>query len=493
MAKGAGEFDTPASVSISWRAGVEISMMRRALLSWGLTAVGLAVGIPGLDAREAPYRRPGYNVLLISLDTLRSDHLGVYGYKKNTSPNIDRFAGKGLTFLNSFSHAGWTLPSHMSIMTSLYPSIHGVTDESKALAPGIPTLAEALREQGYRTGAFTAGYLVSKSFGFDRGFEVYKEDYHYGYETPGQGWRLEEVGNSAAYWLRGHAGERFFAFIHCYDTHEPFLEHPYLREFEAPYEGKLKFLNSHREFVGSAEYAAHKDKIPGVFTINLYYSEVINKKLIPLEPRDREHIIALYDNEIRYVDYFFGKLLALLDDLRLTEKTIIVLLSDHGEELFERGSIQHGGMLYEELMRVPLIISIPGYSGPQTSAELAQGIDVAPTILDILGVKPAKGFMGISLFTDKNRFVLGQVGATNVVRTRDYKLMGRGQAKDSMLFDLMGDPAETVNIAGSLPAKAAELFTIGDRALSRRDGVKPDDARLTKKEIERLKSLGYIR
>lgn len=439
------------------------------------------------------YRRPGYNVILISLDTLRSDHLGIYGYPKNTSPHIDQLARKSVLFKNSFSNASWTLPSHMSLMTSLYPSIHGVSDPSKKLSNSTRTLAEVLNGNGYLTAAFTAGYYVSKVYGFDQGFDLYKENYNYPIETPGQGWRLKEIAKNLSFWLNKNAKKKFFLFIHSFDTHEPFLEHSYLKEFESNYDGHLNFLNSHSTFIKSQEYKENKARIQQVFTINLFYSRVINEKRIELSDNDKKHLIALYDNEIRFVDHYIGKLLTQLENLDLMDKTIIILWSDHGEELLERGNIQHGGMLYEELIRVPLIVYLPGFRGPRVNSNLAQSIDIAPTILDILGIGSEKNFMGIPLFSKKNHFIVGQHSQQNIIRTKKYKLMSGEKEETSLLFNLRKNPDETVNVFNNKPDLATKLKKEMLRALSQRPGEKTLDLKQTKEDIEKLRALGYIK
>lgn len=465
----------------------------RLLKSIGFSVFLICSALLLWQCRTGGYAREGYNVILISLDTLRADHLGTYGYPKNTSPHLDQFAEKSLVFKNSFSNSGWTLPSHMSLMTSLYPTIHGVIETSMKLSGSTRTLAEALQENGYTTAAFTAGYLVSKIFGFDKGFDLYKEDYDYPIETPGQGWRLKEIAKSLAFWLNAHAEEKFFLFVHCYDTHEPFLEHEYLREFESGYSGRLNFLNTLPDFLKSEEYKHYSSIVEGYFNINVFYNEIINKKSISLTEEDKEHMIALYDNEIRFVDFYFGKLMDHLEHLDLLEKTIIILWSDHGEELLERGKIQHGGPLFDELIRVPLIVYIPGYKGQKSYSRLAQSIDIAPTLLDMLCLEPEKKFMGISLFGKKNHFIVGQEHQQNIIRTKKYKLMTGPTGSDYQLYHLKKNPEETVDISPEKPNILTRLETQLLWTLNQRPGEKVKNFKPTKEDIEKLRALGYIK
>ncbi len=444
------------------------------------------------QCRPVDYRSQSYNVILISLDTLRADHLSAYGYPKKTSPHIDRWAKKSLLFKNSFSNASWTLPSHMSLMTSLYPSIHGVDDKSKKLSESTRTLAEVLKENGYKTAAFTGGTNVSKVYGFDKGFDFFKESYDATIETPGQGWRLSHIEKSLSSWLNTNVDVKFFLFLHCWDPHEPFIKHSYLSEFESSYSGQLSILDTYSDFIKSPEFKNHE----GFFNINLFYNEVINKDLISLTKEDKEHIVALYDNEIRFVDHYFGKLIAHLEHLDLMDKTIIILWSDHGEELFERGKIMHGSArLYDEQIHVPTIVYIPGYRGPKVNSNLVQSIDIAPTILDILGIEPESNFMGISLFSNKNDFILGQHRTKwNMLRTQEFKLMRfSDNDRNTYLFDLKEDPGETVNVFKKKPEIAEQLKTHMLWAISQRPGEKVDESKLTKEDIEKLRALGYIK
>lgn len=449
-------------------------------------AVGAALWFILRDQGDTGYRRPGCNVILISLDTLRADRLGCYGYEKNTSPAIDRFAEKALLFENSFSNASWTLPSHMSLMTSMYPKQHGVRDQDSRLSRDKKTLAEALRDEGYRTAAFTAGYLVSAVFGFDRGFEVYMEEYNTKKENPDHGWRLKHVAKNLMFWLEENKDEKFFLFVHCYDTHEPFIAHTYMEKFEEDYDGRLDFLNNRAAFNASPEYKKYKEYVEGYFNINIFYREIINKGRIEMREPDIGHIRALYDNEVRYVDYYFGKLMDELTSMGLMDNTVIIVWSDHGQELLERGRIQHGGSLHDEIIGVPLIVYIPGMDGGRTAA-LAQGIDIAPTILDILGIQSPPGFMGVPLLSTKrgnNPFVAAQQKRVNALRTGEYKLLVHNKTKDVWLFDLGKDPGEMNNIAAGHPELVNDLKAALFNELDLVD--------LDEDMIRKLKSLGYL-
>jgi arylsulfatase A-like enzyme len=381
----------------------------------------------------------------------------------------------------------------MSLMTSLYPSQHDVVDTDLKLSERIVTLAEILKKSGYRTAAFTGGHLVSKVYGFGRGFDLYRESYPVRIEDLGQGWRLSHMLKDVAFWLDGQADNRFFLFLHFYDIHEPFIANSFLKEFESGYNGRLDFLNNHAAFTKSEEYKKYQGLVEGHFTINLFYSRVINEKRMELSEEDIGHINALYDNEIRYADYFLAKLLAHLEQLQLMKKTIIILWSDHGEELMERGQIQHGQLLFDEQIHVPLILTIPGYSRGQRESRLAQSIDIAPTILDILRLPPQRQFQGISLFSAENPFIIGEQTEQDIIRTRKYKLMSYTRKRRWELFDIEKDPGELNDVASRHPGLVAQMEKDLRQALSRTAKAKPEKIRLDAETIERLRALGYIK
>jgi arylsulfatase A-like enzyme len=447
------------------------------------------LGMAGCASKKAAYKRKGYNVILISLDTLRADRLGCYGYPLPTSPNIDRFALQSVVFENSFSNATWTLPSHMSLMTSLYPFRHRVVDIKTRLSNAEKTLAQVLHKQGYATAAFTAGYMVSAIFGFDRGFDTYKEDYNEKQEEGGKGWRLKQVARRLSFWLNENADRKFFLFVHAYDTHEPFMGHAYLKEFEPEYDGRLNFLNNYADFRSHPDYPKYtvmtNDVMP---TINKFYERIINAKKIDMREQDIRHIRALYDNEIRYVDHYFGKLIETLEAKDLMKKTVILLWSDHGEELMERGAIQHGGSVYEELIHVPLIVYLPGYETPVRRPELVQSIDIAPTILDILDLDPVQDFQGFSLFSNKapkDRYAVIQQIQYDAIRSQTHKLLLDIKNDSVQLFDLKADPGETTDVGTKNPLLVKDLL---DRLLNVLGKMCLDD-----KMKEKLKTLGYLK
>ncbi len=460
---------------------------RLALFLFLVPVVGGVCVMIGCGASDEAAFDDKLNLIIISLDTLRADHLGSYGYERNTSPNIDRFAGESTLFQNSFSNSNWTLPSHMSLMTSLYQTEHNVVGKTNKLSTRIPTLAEVLKREGYHTAAFTSGYFVDRKFGFDRGFDVYHQSYDFQRQNSGQGWRLEHLEKDLFSWPDTHSQEDFFLFVHSYDVHEPFIAHQYLEEFSPDYSGWATNLHNMERFKASPEYKAYVES-EGVryFNINLYYQKVINAGLIELTDADRDHLVALYDNEVRFADEYFGRLRQKLESLGLWENTVIVLWSDHGEELFERGGIRHGGQqLHDEVLRVPLVIRIPGVE-PKVTPELAQGIDIAPTALDILGIAPETSFAGTSLFDEgaSNAFVIAEGKDCECIRTDKWKLSALRDGRIFELFDLEDDPDENSNLVMSRSDQVTELTSLLNEALNRM--VTDEQMR------QQLEALGYL-
>ena len=309
------------------------------------------------------------NVILISYDTLRADHLGCYGYGRETSPNIDQFAKNAVLFKNAFSASSWTLPSHASIFTSLLPSRHQATvDTSDAsqgkfrttpLADTYLTLTEVLRDTGYATAAFTGGGYVASSLGFHQGFDAYRDAHG-----------IEDIFDKAITWLERHRSRNFFLFLHTYEIHTPYHRRTFTTGLD---KGRFSesFKYESRNCKNTSEHNAF---------LNL---------LSTATAREKEYMIALYDGGIYYADRFMGALLKQLERLNLRKNTLIVFLSDHGEELWDRYpqmSGQHGHSPYDELLHVPLVISIPQESSGQMIDPPVSLIDVFPTVLDLLDV-----------------------------------------------------------------------------------------------------------
>lgn len=300
------------------------------------------------------------NVLLISIDSLRADHLGSYGYHRDTSPNLDALARNGARFEVAVAPSPWTLPSHVTMMTGRHPVAHGVRTNRSRLGDDIPTVAEALRKNGYATAGFVAGPYLRSEYGYHRGFTEFDESLaavdtkrsHQGISSP-------QMVDKVLAWIDKWSATReqpFFAFLHLWDVHYDFAPPPpFDHLFDPDYEGTVD---------GSA--------------IGLLKPDIA--------PRDLEHVIALYDGEIRFTDHELGRLFTFLRERKLMENTIIVVTADHGEEFFEHGSIGHLLAIFDESVRVPLIVHFPkAVRAGQVFDQQVRLMDLAPTILGLAG------------------------------------------------------------------------------------------------------------
>ncbi len=433
-------------------------------------AVG-AVAVTGFALQRAWLRRcdhPGLyrhaNVILLSVDTLRPDHLGCYGYGRATSPNIDAFRKNSILFTTAISQAPSTLPSHASIMTSLIPPHHGACFSMKrGLADKRITLAEVLRTRGYRTVSYNGGAQLAPQYGMDQGFEIYDE-----VDT------FPEILERSAEWIRAHRRERFFMFLHTIDTHAPYAPPP---------ECMARFETN------------------GAGPLSVKPQEHTGQNREELSETAKAHMIAAYDAEIYCMDQTFGKLLRFIEEQGLADNTIFVLTADHGEEFGEHGTWGwHSHSLYDELLRVPLLMRFPDrrHAGGVVEQQV-RSMDIAPTVLDLLGISAPLEFAGESLILrieGRKEPPLVAFSAQDGVRkraraslrTKEWKLHG------SRLFDLVNDPGETNDVARDNPAIVALLSRKRDDLFAGR--IAPSDApavKLDKHTEKKLRSLGYIR
>jgi arylsulfatase A-like enzyme len=336
------------------------------LVSW------LILVIPGAfplahAGKKWKHACPDCNVILISIDTLRADHLGCYGYPRETTPNLDEFSRQAVRFETTIAHAPSTTASHASIFTSLIPPHHGAQrSKRQPISDKVRTMAEILREAGYRTVSYNGGGQVSAEYGFDRGFEVYELE---------RGGFAETV-TKAVRWMQRHPDEKFFMFLHTYEVHAPYQPDPEFMEiFDAGYAGELG------------------DQIPMRLLLD------INEGKTTVDEPDVRHIVNAYDAEIRSMDRAFGLLVRFLAARELLEKTIVIFTSDHGEEFDEHAQIgRHSFALYDEVLRVPLIIRLPGSRLASTAvAQPVRSIDILPTLVELLGLESSDQFEGSTL------------------------------------------------------------------------------------------------
>jgi arylsulfatase A-like enzyme len=337
-------------------------LLTGSILGLGVVALTLPRTRPILSRIRGNATSSRPNVVLISVDTTRADHLGCYGYGRPTSPNLDRLAAGGVRFANARSQAPWTLPSHMALFTSLLPSHCRMDQPICALSPDIPTLAEVLHNNGYHTAGLVNDGYMQAFFGNARGYEHWRE-----FSAQSPAGRGDHLTDKALDWLATAPAEPFFLFLHYYDPH-------------SPYEAPEQFAHLFGATLTSAQTAALVERYqsnPGT----------------PLS-RDRlDQLIAAYDAEIAFVDHQLGRLFA-----SLPENTLLVVCSDHGEAFNEHGLMAHGAFLYDEVLRVPLLMSFPGVlPAGRVVNDPAMLIDVAPTILQLCGLPAPAHCEGLDL------------------------------------------------------------------------------------------------
>ncbi len=319
---------------------------------------------PHLYRKKEPERTK--NVILISLDAMRRDYVGIYRGEKDFTPNIDRLAEDSVVFENAYSQAPWTIPSHLSILSGLNPNSHGANTFSDKVPPFVKTLPQILREKGYLTFAYTGGGLVSANFGFSNGFNQYKE--WDGSELPDSS---RPIFNRVNNFISSNKGKNFFLFLHTYQFHEP-LESPE-EIIEKVSKGKKLIWKgiSISQLIGGGK---------GTYK--------------PLKKEEIESIKILAKAESRTIDeHLIGPLIKKLKDDGIYDQTMIIITSDHGDEFFDHGGWEHSHTLYNELIRVPLIIKFPyqKFKGKKVDKNVRL-IDLAPTILDVLGFNNNKKY-----------------------------------------------------------------------------------------------------
>jgi len=391
---------------------------------------------------------PRPNVLLISVDTLRADHLSLYGYPRETSPHLaGRAASSGITFESVVAPAAWTLPSHVSMFSGFDALRHGVNHEATPAPDSLRFVAESFRDAGYETVAFTAGGYVSPEFGFARGFESFrarrppKRSVEAARAELGQG--LDEI----VEWLADSHDQPFFAFFHTYEVHAPFwAREPYFERFG----GRPEDVP-----LGYAFTSQDRDLGERVFVIPAADGK-------PLPDPDLEVIERLYDSGIAYLDAELERLFDGLAAANLTERTIVVLTSDHGELLGEHGLAGHGPA-YDQVVMIPLVLWVPGVAGGRRIDEQVRLVDVAPTLLDLAGIEAGGALDGQSLrplweggpdYEERPAWIhAGQFGVAMRVADRlkyvwhraPWDRFGAGEE----LFDLRADPAERRDLSDS--------------------------------------------
>jgi arylsulfatase A-like enzyme/Tfp pilus assembly protein PilF len=443
-------------------AGEGPSAGRIILWAAGIAAIGFLIYL-GLNKslfKKGLGTFPEMNVLLITLDTTRADHLGCYGYPNVRTPNIDGLAAEGVLFKNTTAQSPLTLPSHSSIFTGNYPSRHGVRDNGGFyLGPENITLAELLKQNGWATSAFVGAFVLDSRWGLNQGFDYYYDNFDFAKYKKISLDSVQREGGEVIKaffdWFKTNGDRRFFSWIHFYDPHTPY-------EPPEPYK---------------SEYSGRP--------------------------------WGLYDGEIAYVDSLIGKVLESLRQKGVLDKTIIVIAADHGESLGEHGESFHAFFIYDATVSVPLILRLPASNlKSKTIDDQVENVDIMPTLLDLLGIAVPDEVQGRSLvpllagsraggdrmaysesYYPRYHYGWSELKSLRSVR---YKYI---QAPRPELYDIVRDPGERNNIFGQNGSEAdrfiKEMTRIEERSRAHGDESKaplqPDD-----ETLEKLKALGYV-
>lgn len=419
---------------------------------------------------------PRPNVLLVSLDALRADHLSSYGYGRHTSPFLDRLAAEGVRFSHAFANTHGTPPSHTTLFTSLYQETHRVSfrrrgekKRNDVVPAALHLLPELLQEAGYSTLAVTGAGYVSKPFGFDQGFDDFKAgDLDIGDAAELLFGKIRE----AVHW-----GKPVFAFFHTYEVHSP---------YEPPQSYRKLFGTQSSSFAPTSENLVSFQDRAG-----------------DLEEEDVLFLEESYDAEIRYADDQLERLFRRLEELGFLDHALVVILSDHGEEFGEHGGLLHRISLYDELLHVPLIVWGPQVAKAVVDPRMVSLVDVAPTILSAAGIAPPASMEGKNLLSDarqppedEDAAVFSQyTSLLYSIRTHRWKLIEDKRRNRQLLFDLRVDPGEHHNLRKRRPEIAHELAERLERwrqsvpVLEDLDAAMPT---LDEDEVKRLRALGYL-
>ena len=433
-------------------------------------------------------RGPRLNVLVITIDTLRADHLTCYGYNRPTSPRIDQFAQDNVLFETVACQSPQTLPSHTSIFTGLNPRTHKVISHESLVAEELTPLAQILKRQGYTTGAFISSHALDSKYNLIQGFDTYWE-IHRQIPLPeriaNQDREVDPTTDAALEWLDEHGMSTFFLWIHWFHPHRPYNPPPrYRRQFAGGYDGPA---------------SSEPDFIMKVW-----------RERIQLGGEDIDHLIGRYDGEVAFSDVQVGRILDKLAAMDLLGTTVVILTSDHGEMLYEHEYyFGHDIALYDECIMIPLVIHAPELEPARTRiGEFVQSIDILPTLLDLLGMDHPAGLEGKSLLP----LIAGGRESTvdccfletfpfpekcpprHGVRTADEKIIWKETESDSLIkeyYDLRTDPAEHDN---RYPGPRADRLDSILAEWIRPEGLHPAPIP-TAAESGRwriLKSLGYL-
>ncbi len=440
-----------------------------------------------------PRGKPRPNVVLITVESVRADHVGCYGFSQPTTPHLDDLAREGTVFENAHAVTSWTLSSHATLFTGLYPSAHQVQRPRDRLGDSYTTLAEVLREDGYQTAGFVSGPFLRKPHNLDQGFEIYDDSPSSETQETAHG----DITNPAIEQLLSRfltdgrdKARPFFLFAYLWDPHYDYLP-------PAPYD--TLFTPGDAEPFDVTRFEQNGLIRPG------------------MTPGALDYLVSQYDGEIRCTDDLLGRLFDLLRGEGLWENTLVIVTADHGEEFFDHGEKGHKNNLYTESVHVPLVIKWPGDIPPRRDGRLAGLIDLYPTVAEAAGIPLSSDIQGKSLLgpprgPDDPLFFelittfygISSPGGPSfrsekfwAVLEGRYKMISTPAKRANLLFDVKDDPGEKNDIGADreeVLEKMLGLLTPWQSKMQR--GAKkhgpPENAFLSESQLDRLKALGYL-
>jgi arylsulfatase A-like enzyme len=454
-------------------------MNRSNFLPFQLASICLLIVACQQPAAPLPGSCRDCNVVLISIDTLRADHLGSYGYTRPTSPFLDSIAAQNILFEKAFVPRGLTRPSIASMLTSLYPVKSGVRNLQQLLSQEIPTIDSILSAHGYQAASFLSGAIEKAG------------DLHFAQPFDGED---EENVSRAIGWLEKNQSESMFMWLHLLAPHDDYAPpKQYDRFTQADYSG---------------DYQGGRNQLLWVA-----------KNKIKLSEEDHQHIVGLYDGEILYTDALLQRIFEALERLDLLERSIVIVVGDHGEDLYQHQYyFQHMYSIYDSSLHTPLIMKIPGAPKAMRIEQIVESIDIAPTILDLIGLPTPAAFNGRSLVPliegnsqEEFDYALSELptregfGKILSIRTDRWRYVDNPgdnrptgfphhhfyQIEKEELYDLQADPNELTNVVDRYPEVAARLqkqlrAAYGVQTEGKAAGAVDDDT------VDRLRELGYV-
>jgi arylsulfatase A-like enzyme len=421
-------------------------MTRRDFIASSFAGVlGAACGLNILSSAGCGRNWKDYNVLFVSLDTLRADSCGFMGYGRRTTPFLNEFSKGAAVFESMYTHSPWTDQSHATIFSSLYPRVHSITFHFKNYLRF--SAASILKKYGYKTAGFVESISLDSRIGIATGFDEY-----YNQSDPGniQNNRASDNNRRVFDWIKKNGEKKFFAFVHYFDIHYPYDPPGNYRNLfhKDEYEGGVNRIGKNLDFIRPSP---------------------------PLEQIRQAK--ALYDGEIAFTDDQARRLISLLEDYKILDRTLVVIFSDHGEGFGEHRLYAHGNSLYQELLHIPAMMRVPGreFAGRRIKG-VTRTIDILPTVLDYLEADTEEALQGVSLIPEIKSgaerdllFFSDGIRYASCLRSGDWKLINNyimndevikligGRKPEYELYNLKDDPAESRILTGDNPGKVSEL------------------------------------